>query len=97
MPALDDLFPELAGKPVAFTPGGLVLVRLPKGCVAVFTRAEYLAAVERGKAVLRSRTLHRRLQAEQAQGDTQVSPSPEKCRCVAPWGSGLKRLEGRGP
>jgi len=30
MSALDDLIPELAGKPVAFTPGGFVLARLPK-------------------------------------------------------------------
>jgi hypothetical protein len=63
---LDDLLPELAGKPVAFTPGGFVLVRLPKGCLAIFTREDYLAAVGRGRAVLRSRTLHRRLEAEQA-------------------------------
>jgi hypothetical protein len=62
--SLDALIPELAGKPLAFTPGGLVLVRLPKNCLAIFTRADYLAAVCRDKGLLRSRALHQRLAGE---------------------------------
>ncbi|MFH0809362.1 MAG: hypothetical protein V2A77_02655 [Pseudomonadota bacterium] len=60
---LDTLFPELVGKDAALTPVGLFLVKLPKGCVAVFTKAEYLAAIGRGKGIIRSRAFHQRLQA----------------------------------
>ncbi|MFH0810592.1 MAG: hypothetical protein V2A77_09030 [Pseudomonadota bacterium] len=58
---LDTLFPELVDKDAALTPVGLFLVKLPKGCVAVFMKAEYLAAIGRGKGIIRLRAFHQRL------------------------------------
>jgi hypothetical protein len=60
---LATLLPELGNRPSALTSSGLFLVRMGRGCVAVFTSEEFKAALRRGKAVLRSRLIQRRLQS----------------------------------
>lgn len=66
---LAALLPELGDRPTALTTGGFFLVRLPKGCLAVFTEAEYRQALRRGKAVLRSGRHHARLAREAEKRD----------------------------
>ena len=61
---IDTLLPELIGQSMVVTREGFALVRLPKNCVAIFTREELKRALGRGKAVIRSRALHQRLQTE---------------------------------